>query len=338
VAQANDEQGRDVTGLVARQDGKYLADFQRGVYQGVARDHAVELEFGDDIPHDGRARLLAYGWVYPTDSSINVAMGQGRAVRPHGLSLEAQDASGTWHVVDADLGYPAGKNKTMVIDLSRVGAAKRLRLRTNLEVYWDALTYAVAVDAPVRTDRLGASSAQLRYRGFSETVSPRGNAPETPMYDRIANTAPRWRDLVGYYTRFGDVRELIAGVDDRYVIMNAGDELRMQFPAPEGPPAGWHRDYVLIGDGWEKDGDYNTGYSSTVLPLPTHRSARYGAAVASLRLEDDPVYRAHPDDWTRYHTRFVTPTLFLNGLTVVRSAGSAAGGPAGSAAQTWPTY
>jgi hypothetical protein len=25
---------------------------------------------------------------------------------------------------------------------------------------------------------------------------------------------PRWRDLVGYYTRFGDVRELVAGVDD----------------------------------------------------------------------------------------------------------------------------
>ena len=30
------------------------------------------------------------------------------------------------------------------------------------------------------------------------------------------------------------------------------------------------RDFVLIGDGWEKDGDYNTAYSQTVLPLPTH--------------------------------------------------------------------
>jgi hypothetical protein len=31
------------------------------------------------------------------------------------------------------------------------------------------------------------------------------------------------------------VRELLAGVDDRYVIMNAGDELRLEFaerPAP----------------------------------------------------------------------------------------------------------
>ena len=49
--------------------------------------------------------------------------------------------------------------------------------------------------------------------------------------------APRWRDLVGYYTRFGDVRELLRGVDDRYVIMNAGDELRLAFPAPAGAAA-----------------------------------------------------------------------------------------------------
>ena len=38
-----------------------------------------------------------------------------------------------------------------------------------------------------------------------DTQIDRRDEPETPVYDRIANTAPRWRDLVGYYTRFGDV-------------------------------------------------------------------------------------------------------------------------------------
>ena len=52
----------------------------------------------------------------------------------------------------------------------------------------------------------------------------------------LAGTAPRWRDLEGYHTRFGDVRELLAGVDDRYVIMNAGDEIALRFA--EAPPAG----------------------------------------------------------------------------------------------------
>ena len=98
-----------------------------------------------------------------------------------------------------------------------------------------------------------------------------------PIYGRLANVTPRWRDLVGYYTRFGDVRELVERVDDRYVIMNAGDELRLPFPVPPLPAAGWRRDFVLIGDGWEKDGDYNTSFSATVLPLPTHDRPNYEA-------------------------------------------------------------
>ncbi|HVZ23681.1 MAG TPA: hypothetical protein VG871_21555, partial [Vicinamibacterales bacterium] len=88
---------------------------------------------------------------------------------------------------------------------------------------------------------------------------------------------------------------------------------------------------------WEKDGDYNTGSSSTVLPLPTHARATYAARGGALVLEDDPVYRQHADDWTRFHTRYVTPAPFLRGLSPARRAGSAAGGPAGSAAQTGPT-
>ena len=156
--------------------------------------------------------------------------------------------------------------------------------------------------------------ADLRYRGFSQTVSPRGDAPETPRYDGVASTSPRWRDLTGYHTRFGDVLELIERVDDRYVIMNAGDEMRLQFSALPPLESGWRRDFVLIGDGWEKDGDYNTAFSQTVLPLPSHDRANYGAGITSLALEDDPVYQRHRDDWQRYHTRYVTPRRFLDGL------------------------
>ena len=46
---------------------------------------------------------------------------------------------------------------------------------------------------------------------------------EIPDYAHLVGTKQRWRDLIGYYTRYGDVRELLAQVDDRYVIMNSGD-------------------------------------------------------------------------------------------------------------------
>ena len=42
------------------------------------------------------------------------------------------------------------------------------------------------------------------------------------LRSRSAGTTPRWADLEGYHTRFGDVRPLLSRVDDRYVIMNAG--------------------------------------------------------------------------------------------------------------------
>jgi len=313
VQRAWDDRGHDVTSLVAAIDGRYLASFDRGAYQGIARDHFVEFDLGRHVGASPLT-LVASGWIYPTDSSINVAIGQGSRVRPSAVSLEAQDRSGKWIVVNPDVGFPAGKNKTMLIDLSGRVDARRFRLRTNLEIYWDRLAVAEPASESLSTTRLQASSADLRFRGYSQTVSPRGEAPETPVYERLANTSARWRDLAGYYTRFGNVNELLAAVDDRYVIMNAGDELRLRFREQPAPKPGWQRDFVLIGDGWEKDGDYNTSYSATVLPLPSHDRPDYGAPRASLALEDDPVYRRHPEDWLNYHTRYVRPDGFMRAL------------------------
>jgi len=310
VTRAWDHHGTDVTAVVAAVDGDYLSTFERGRYQGIAEEHYVEFE-ADDIGAD--SVLVASGWIYPTDSSINVAVAQA-GITPRGLSLEAQNPDGSWRVVNTDLGFPAGKNKTIVVDLSGAARARRFRLRTNLEIYWDALSTGTRSSAQLQMTRTRLAGAELKYRGFSRTVSPRGNAPETPEYDRLDSTSPRWRDLTGYHTRFGDVRELVEQVDDRYVIMNAGDELRLQFAELPAAGDGWFRDFVLVADGWEKDGDYNTGFSQTVLPLPSHDRPDYGAETKSLALEDDPVYQRHRDDWQRYHTRYVTPQRFLNGL------------------------
>ena len=320
VAHAWDDRGTDVTESVSKRDGRYLATFPLGPYQGVATDHYVDLELGREIPPDGRLWLVANGWIYPTDSSINVAIAQGSQPQPRGLSLQAQDDTGRWIVVDPDLGFPAGKNKTILLDLGHVVRAgvkhaRRLRLRTNLEVYWDWLAIAEPVPNDMfRTSRLQAARADLQYRGYSQTRVSGHSAPELPIYDKVGNVTERWRDLAGYYTRFGDVRELLEGVDDRYVIMNAGDELRLLFPAALAPGSGWTRDFVLVGDGWVKDGDFNTSFSKTVLPLPAHDRPNYEAATGASEIEDDPVFRRHPQDWQNFHTRFVSPDAFLSGL------------------------
>ncbi|HEY4425026.1 MAG TPA: FG-GAP-like repeat-containing protein [Pyrinomonadaceae bacterium] len=316
IARAIDDKGQDVTSVVSKLDGNYLGTFERGRYQGVARDHYVELDLGDDAPASGPLWLIANGWMHPTDSSINVAISQGQQEQAKPLSLEIPDGRGGWQVVRPNLGFPAGRKKICLFDLAGVfkpGIPRRLRLRTNLEIYWDSFEWAVGLpSAQLKTTRLDPDVADLHHRGYSVINQRDDSSPETPDYNRLASSKQIWRDLIGYYTRFGDVRELLLHPDDRYVIMNAGDEMSFRFAEQPAPPAGWVRDYVIVGDGWIKDGDYNSTFSKTVLPLPYHAKNQY--ITPPTRLEDEVVYRQHPEDWQNYHTRYVTPDVFQNSL------------------------
>ena len=313
---ATDNSGNDATETVAALDGHYLDNFGRGQYQGVTHDHWVELELPAEAPAHGPLYLIADGWMHPSDGTTNVALGQNSAPHPEGLSIEVQNKQGQWIKVREGLGFPAGRMKTVVLDLQGIwqpGAARKMRLRTNLEIYWDNLEWAPGIDShAIKTTHLDLASADLEFRGFSDMRQANVSSPELPNYDVLVATGQRWRDLQGYFTRYGDVRELLARIDDRMVIANAGDELRLKFAAQPPVHDGWVRDYIMVGDGWIKDGDYNSVFSKTVLPLPYHGMKDYTAAPGSL--EDDRAYRLHPSDWQTFHTRYVATDSFVNAL------------------------
>lgn len=313
-AVVKDDRGRDVTDRVRVRDGQYVDTFGRGIYQGVTREHYVEVVVGEEVPGEGPLWLVGQGWIHPTDSSINVALGQGSHPPPQGLSLRVFDGT-DWRVVHPDLGFPAGKRKTVLIDLSGIftrDVPRKFRLQTNLEIYWDRLAWAVPLeDSVMKVQSVPLEGAQLRYRGFSQVAEADASSPEVPDYHALSGTSQLWRDLVGYYTRYGDVEPLLAQVDDRYAIVNAGDEIQLLFAAlPD--PGEQVRDFVLKGDGWVKDGDYNTAFSTTVLPLPAHGVLTYDRAPETL--EDDPVFKRNAGDWQRFHTRYVTPERFDRAL------------------------
>jgi hypothetical protein len=282
----------------------------------LAEEHYLEVDIGQQETTEEPIYLVANGWVYPTDSSINVAISQGNRPAPHGIHLQIPDGKGGWQTVRDDIGFPAGKKKTVLINLSDLPidrVPQKVRLSTNMEIYWDQVSWSRGKpETELKTTKLQPEVAELRYRGFSELNRTSRFAPEIPDYQNIASTTPQWIDLVGYYTRFGDVKELVQNIDDRYVIMNAGDELLFKFKAPPAPPKGWKRDFVLVGDGWVKDGDYNTGHSKTVIPLPYHGMEDYGYNPG--KLENDPVYKKHKKDWAQYHTRYITPKLLRTAL------------------------
>jgi Tfp pilus assembly protein PilF len=335
IAHATDDNGNDVTEIVNKLDGRALDSFGRGQYQGITRDHYLEVDLGEDAPQTGPLYLIAQGSIHDTESSLNVAITQGNRWRAHGMSIEVPDGHGGWVTAQSNLGFPAGRKKTVLFNLTgifRPGTPRRVRLRTNLEIYWDCIEWAQGKpQADVKTQTLDASVADLHYRGYSVIDRPDAGAPEVPDYDHILGTKQRWRDLIGYYTRYGDVRELLNRVDDRYVIVDSGDELSLHFPEQPPPPAGWLRDFILVGDGWIKDGDFNSTFSKTVLPLPYHAKQEYIEPPG--RLEDEYVYRQHPEDWQNYHTRYVTPYVFQNSL---RSAPPESAPPKSTPARSGP--
>jgi hypothetical protein len=307
VKAATDDRGQDVGAIVRDLDDRLVDSFGRGQYQGVTRDHYLELDLGADAAVDGPLFLIAHGSLRPTDSSINVALSQGKAWAPRGLVLEVPDGQGGWKVAHDNLGFPAGRRKTILVDLAGVfmpGTPRKVRLRTNLEVYWDRIEWARGLPSNLaKPFRIPTASVDLHYRGYSAITAPPAGAPEIPDYQRLVATQQRWRDLTGFYTRYGDVSELLKSVDDRYVIMNAGDEMSFRFPAAQPPAPGMVRDFVIKGDGWIKDGDYNSTFSRTVLPLPHHGERDYSTPPG--RLEDEWVYQRHAEDWQTYHTRYV---------------------------------
>ena len=316
IKQAIDDNGQDVTALVSAPDGRALDTFGRGQYQGLTREHYVEVDLGDDAPTSGPLYLIAHGSIHDTESSLNVAITQGTRWKAKPMSVEVPDGKGGWTVAQANLGFPAGRKKTVLFNLTDVfkpETPRRVRIRTNLEIYWDHLEWARGLpDAEVKMVRLAPASVDLHYRGYSVINRPDAGAPEVPDYNRLLSTKQIWRDLEGYYTRHGEVGELVREIDDRYVIVASGDEMSLKFPEQPPPPAGWVRDYIIMGDGWIKDGDYNSTHSRTVLPLPHHAQQEYETRPG--KLEDEFVYRRFPDDWIKYHTRYVAPDVFRNML------------------------
>jgi len=308
---AIDHNGDDVLDVIRRRDGKRLGGFAKGPYQGVGEDHFVELDLGEMDLLSG-VDIIAQGWIRPTDTSINVASAQGSAPAPKALEVSVPDGQGGWKVVIPNGGFPAGKLKTIILELPSGSFVKndyRVRIATNLEIYWDRIAFAKKTKTKTQITRIPLRSADLGYMGFPSMNRSDADSPNIPDYNDIRH-GHAWRDLEGYYTRYGAVEELISGVDDRYVIMNAGDAMYLQFDALEPPVDGITRDYIFFSDGWVKDGDWNTVASKTVGPLPFHTMSGYPYPKYERPAELLPSHT----DWQEYHTRYITPAPFRDSL------------------------
>lgn len=269
---------RDVTDRLRRRDRRYPDGFEHGL-QGVAAMHTLELDF-TGAAQENRAALILHGWVDWADGSTFLAQAQESRAGLVPPMLQVKDERGEWVTVLEDMGMPAGKPKTIAVDLTGkfIGARREARIVTNLCVFWDEIFLSEDAGAPpARLTALKPRQATLGFRGFARTlIHPRRQQPEMFFYGKPA-AASLWNPTPGFYTRYGEVTPLLLSSDNRLVIFGSGDELRLRYPAGALPPlsAGWKRDYLLKVVGWAKDRDANTAFSQSVEPLPFHGMESY---------------------------------------------------------------
>lgn len=306
---AVDDHGHDVLAKIAVVDRQYPDDFTLLPLRGYAEEHALTLDI--EPSRRGRTLLLLTGWTDYAFSSDNVAAShRGLSLQPPILQVE----DGLWRTAIADVGFPAGRPQTIVLDVTEACASAktnhpsrcRLRLVTNMRIYWDQIRVGTGVAFSRRVRRLDPVTAVLRWRGFSS--SPDGGEPLVFTYDRVSRELP-WKLMPGRYTREGDVRPLLVRTDSRFVIAAPGDEIALAFDARAvgSLPRGWVRTFLLYANGFSKEMDINSASPDVVAPLPFHGMSRYPYEWPEVY----PQTPRHTRDLGEYHTRPIPRSLPL---------------------------
>lgn len=305
--QAWDPEGRDCLDRLREADRLYAYEPELDRrFIGFCRPHTLEIDFGDrlqTIPPDQRMFLFINGFIeYPYSSTVYAAAQAG--VQWQSIRIDAAGTDGRWHTIIPDAGIPGGMARTFTVELTGLlNGVQRLRLTTNLEIYYDQLFVAPdAGTASVQLHRLPPKAAELHHRGFALEFSPDGRLPWIYDYDLTEPTAP-FHVQHGPYTRYGPVTELLFDFDDRYVILGPGDEIAVRFDASALPPLpeGQHRSFILVSHAYCKDMDLYTATPSTVEPLPFRGMTTY-PYPATERFPDTPEHRAWRES---YNTRWI---------------------------------
>jgi len=275
-AGAWDGEGRDVLDFISRADHQFASGFKPLPYDGFANLHALTLDLGA-VNLKAPLRLLMTGYVnYFSATSLYAAWQAGLKETPPYVEAELPD--GSWQRIPGDAGFPAGLERTIVVDLTGKlpAGTRRIRLTTNLQIYWDQVLIDQSTNAESRTAELPLASATLHFRGYPKEIDLPSPGDLTYNYNLVSLTGSYQRER-GSYTHMGDVTPLLGQIDDRFVVFGSGDEIAAEFDTANLPalPAGWKRDYFFYANGYEKDMDWWDASPFTVVQMPFHRMSTY---------------------------------------------------------------
>lgn len=268
--------GPEVTAVLQAVDGRRVSPAKLRVPQlrGLAEPHGLVLDFGPlDVSQP--LVLVMNGWIRFGGGMANIAASHDPSLPFPFPLLEAEVARGIWKAVDVTVGVPAGKTKSILVDLEGKleAGTRRLRLTEAFEIHWDRIALMEKKPNPqTKIAFIAPSEADLHFRGFSPLKELPPDWPLTPDYDLVSSNSYWTITPGGWCTRYGDVSELVTSRDEGLALINGGDELSLKFAVNSLPPkpAESVREFFLYADGWDKDSDFHVAAGTQVEPLPFH--------------------------------------------------------------------
>ena len=237
--------------------------------------------------------------------------------REYNSYAEVINEDGEWERI-SDFNKPAGaKPRTMVLDITDWFMTDDYRMRLNYftKTHFDYIAVDTSEDEEVSVTELAPVSADLYWKGVSIQTSPDGKEPVMASYYDTTEDLTGFGVFEGKFTRYGDVLPLLTEVDDRFVIMHAGDSVSINFnelPIPEG----MERDYYVVCDGYYKTDALRERLGqdvSSVEPIPFHAMSAYpypegesypynAKNIAYLDEYNTREFRASPSGESAHHT------------------------------------
>ncbi len=171
LLKAETREGLDVTARLQEVDGDRVspAKLREPQLRGLAEPHSVTLDFGP-LENTKPLVLALTGWLRFGGGMANISASH-RQDLPYPFPVMEVEVGDKWQPVDVTVGAPAGKTKTILIDLKGKlpSGSQRLRVSAGFEIHWDRIAlFERVVNAESTRASVRPSHGNLHWRGFSE--------------------------------------------------------------------------------------------------------------------------------------------------------------------------
>jgi hypothetical protein len=266
---ATNENGEDVLAQISQLDGVFTPSIN-GVdspsWDNIQLNQ-LTLDLGD-LSDASEIKLLIngmvdwgpaepyYEWIEKFDEAYAEGLVENGTQLYPAPYIEVMDAEGNWVRVPQDRQMPTPADyvpRTFAVDLNGLFAADVTEYKIRITNFWN-----------VTFDYIGIDTTPQEEVTIHE-ISPIANFKPLEFGTTISNAS-------GYFTKYGNVTQLLLEADDMYVIGMQGDNVTLKFPTTSLPPLedGEERSVFLFVASWFKDPPGNWGYEFefTVDPLP----------------------------------------------------------------------